>query len=151
MNTNEKPAKKLESPQERPRVDPQEFVQDSAVENALRDFRLSVHAWSDAAYSRVRTPFEATPRARAWRSATAWGLGCALAAVLAVGGVTERRHHEEAARVAAARAAEDSRQLAEEHAREAEDLLAKVDSAIARQAPDAMEPLAQLMAEDESR
>jgi hypothetical protein len=150
MNTNQNP-KDAENPQEQRGVDPQELMQDPAVESALRDFRLSVHAWSDAAYSRARTPFEFTPHAMAWRRATAWGLGCVLAAALAVGGVTEHRYRQEAAQATAARAQEHSRLLAEEHAREAEDLLAKVDSAIARQVPDAMEPLAQLMAEDESR
>jgi hypothetical protein len=55
------------------------------------------------------------------------------------------------ARIAAQRAAEQQRQLADQHAREAEDLLAKVDSDISQEVPDAMEPLARLMAEDESK
>jgi hypothetical protein len=55
------------------------------------------------------------------------------------------------ARIAAMRAAEQQRQLAEQRAREAEEELARVDSDIARQVPNAMEPLAQLMTEDESQ
>jgi hypothetical protein len=55
------------------------------------------------------------------------------------------------AKIAAQRDAERQRQMAEERAREAEDLLAKVDSDVSREVPNAMEPLAQLMAEDESR
>ncbi len=51
---------------------------------------------------------------------------------------------------AVARAAEQQRLVAAEKARqEEEDLLAKVDSDVSRETPSAMEPLAQLMAEDE--
>ena len=53
--------------------------------------------------------------------------------------------------MAAVREAEHQRQVAEQRAREEEDLLAKVDSDVSREVPSAMEPLAQLMAEDEAR
>jgi hypothetical protein len=68
-----------------------------------------------------------------------------------VGGIHERDHRRELAKIAAQREAENQRQLVEERAREAEDLLAKVDSDVSREVPDAMEPLARLMAEDESK
>jgi hypothetical protein len=74
-------------------------------------------------------------------------LGCALIAGGVSGGVYER--HLKQARVAAALEAEHQRQLAAD--REAEELMADVDSDISRQVPSAMEPLAQLMAEDESK
>ena len=45
--------------------------------------------------------------------------------------------------------AEQQRLMAEQRAREEEDLLAKVDSDVSREVPSAMEPLAQLMAEDD--
>jgi hypothetical protein len=124
-------------------------MSDPMLQSTLRDFRLSVHAWSETVYNRPRPAFAATPRHRAWRRATAWALGCVLAAGVAAGGVHERHHQQELARVAAVRDAEIQRQLAEQHARDAEDLLAKVDSDISRQVPNAMEPLAQLMADDE--
>jgi hypothetical protein len=47
---------------------------------------------------------------------------------------------------------EQERLAALERARqEEEDLLAKVDSDVSREVPSAMEPLAQLMAEDETK
>ena len=48
--------------------------------------------------------------------------------------------------------AEQQRLVAAEQAREEEeDLLSKVDSDVSREVPSAMEPLAQLMAEDETK
>jgi hypothetical protein len=67
------------------------------------------------------------------------------------GGVLEYRHRQETARIAAAREARQQRALAEEREREAEKELAKVDTDIAREVPNAMEPLAQLMTEDDSQ
>jgi hypothetical protein len=52
---------------------------------------------------------------------------------------------------AAARAAEQQRVIAEQRAKEEEDLLANVDSDVSREVPSAMEPLAQLMSDDESK
>jgi hypothetical protein len=123
-----------------------------ALDEALRDYRLSVHAWSDAAYGHARTVVVA-PQRRLWRLATGWALGCVLIAGGASAGIWE--HHRQATRAAAARAAEVERlaaaqrvQLAQE---EDEDLLAQVDSDVAQEVPSALEPLAQLMAADESR
>jgi hypothetical protein len=67
------------------------------------------------------------------------------------GGVLDYRHRQEAARNAAAREARQQRALAEEREREAEKELAKVDTDVAREVPNAMEPLAQLMTEDDSQ
>jgi hypothetical protein len=125
-------------------------IQDPAFEEALKNFRTSVHAWSDAAYSRPRTTARIV-RHRSWRLAVGW----ALAGVLMVGGVSggmfERHRKIEQARIAAAaRLAERQKALREEQAKEEEDLLAKVDSDVSRQVPSAMEPLARLM-DDEAK
>jgi hypothetical protein len=120
------------------------------LDEAIRDFRLSIHAWSDAALSRPRAAVELV-RSRSWKLATVWALGC----VLVVGGVSTGgvyEHHQREMGIAAARAAEQQRQAAQERARqEEEDLLAKVDSDVSREVPSAMEPLAQLMAGDETQ
>lgn len=121
--------------------------QEAKLEQALTDFRASVHAWSDAAYSRPRT-LEMTLRRRRWRLAAGWALGCALAAGGVTGGVIEHQRQQEAARIAMAqqRAREQQRAAAREHARQEDrSLMAKVDSDTSQEVPDAMEPLAQLM------
>ena len=120
------------------------------LEQALKNFRLSVHAWSAAELSRMR-PAVKIQRQRSWRPAMGW----ALAGVLMAGGVSGgfyERHENELRTAAAARVAEQQRATRELQAREdEEDLLAKVDSDVSRVVPSAMEPLAQLMAEDETR
>jgi hypothetical protein len=85
-----------------------------------------------------------------WRLAAGWALGCVLAAGSVAGGVYERHHRQEAARIAAAAEAAQQQKLAAEQRtqQENEDLLAKVDSDVSREVPSAMEPLAQMMAED---
>jgi hypothetical protein len=66
--------------------------------------------------------------------------------------VFEHQQKVQAARTAeAARAAEQQKVIAEQRAREEEDLLANVDSDVSREVPSAMEPLAQLMTDDETR
>lgn len=128
---------------------------DLAMEEALKNFKMSVHAWSDAVYNRPR--FAAQARAKAvrhwsWRLASGW----ALAGLLVVGGVSGEvyaRHQrlEQARIAAAARLAEQQKALLEQQAKEQEeDLLAKVDSDVSREVPSAMEPLAQLM-DDEAK
>jgi hypothetical protein len=130
---------------------------DAALEQALSNFRLSVHAWSEVAYSRPR-PAAQVARQGSWRLAAGWALGCVLAAGGVAGGVYVQRHHpEEAVRIhaaapAPAQAARQQQQpaVAPPVREEDEDLLAKVDSDVSRQVPNAMEPLAQLMTEDET-
>ncbi len=120
---------------------------DPVLEQTLANFRASVLAWSEAAYNRPRTALAAAPHRAVWRLAAGWALGCALIAGGVSGGLYERHHSMEMARIAAMRAAEQQRLMAEQRAREEEDLLAKVDSDVSREVPSAMEPLAQLMAE----
>jgi hypothetical protein len=131
-------------------------TQDQALERtvaeALANFKLSVHAWSEAELSRPRMAVKVA-RHRSWRLAAGWALGCALVAGGVGGGVHVRHERIEAARLAAAaRVAEQQRLVAAEQAREdEEDLLSKVDNDVSREVPSAMEPLAQLMAEDETK
>jgi hypothetical protein len=129
--------------------------QNSELNEALSNFRLSIHAWSEAAFSRPRTALAADAPRRVWRLAVGWALGCVLVAGGASAGLWE--HHQREMRRAAARVAEQQRlvdQQREQQARlvdqEDEDLLAKVDSDVSREVPLAMEPLAQLMVEDET-
>ncbi len=126
-------------------------VQDPVLDRALRDFRASVHAWSEDVYIRTRTLASPSPRRMAWRQAAVWSLGSVLMVGVAGGGLLGYQHRQEQARIAAAREAELQRQIAEERAREAEQELAKIDSAVSREVPNALEPLAQLMTEDESQ
>ena len=122
------------------------------LHEALTNFRLSVHAWSEAAYSRPRTAVvPVTPR-QIWRLTLGWALGCVLVAGGASAGFWH--HHQQEMRIAQARVAEQHRVAVQQKQllaqQEDEDLLAKVDNDISREVPDAMEPLAQLMAEDEN-
>jgi hypothetical protein len=115
----------------------------------LREFRSSIHAWSDAALSRPRMAVAAPGRRKLWRLAAGWALGCVLLAGGASTGVYQHLHQQQLATIAAARVAEQERLAAQQKARqEDEDLLAKVDSDVSRAVPSAMEPLAQLMAGD---
>jgi len=131
-----------------------EDAQDLELEAALRDFKSSVHAWSDAAYHRPR-PVARPAKRTGWRLAASWAMGCLLVVGSVSGGLIERQHRIELVRIASEqRAAEQAKQLREQEARAKvtdEDLLADVDSAVSRQVPSAMEPLAQLMTEDETK
>ncbi len=124
---------------------------DPALDKVLRNFRASVHAWSEAESSKPHTVRVA--HITSWRVAAGWALGCVLAAGSLTGGLYERHHRRELARIAASvEAARQQRVAAEQRARaEDEDLLAKVDSDVSRQVPSAMEPLAQLMTDDEAQ
>lgn len=125
---------------------------DRELEQTLRNFRLSMHAWSEAAYSRPRTG-AAVVRHRTWRLAVGWALGCVLVAGSVGGGVYEYRHRQELARIAAAERETRQQQLAAaERAREAEaELMARIDSDVSQQVPSALEPLAQLMDGDDTQ
>jgi hypothetical protein len=123
---------------------------DVELEEALKDFRAGMHAWSEAAYRRPHT-ISRQIRHRSWRLVTGWALGCMLLAG-SVSGLVFEQHQRRQARIAVVqRAAEQARQLAEREARARvsdEVLLAGVDSDVSRQVPSAMEPLAQLMEEN---
>ena len=125
---------------------------DTCIDEALKNFRQSVHAWSEVAYSRPRTEIRVAVH-RGWRLATAWALGCVLAAGSLSGGLYQ--HHRRQVLAGQAREAQQAkaRQLAAEQRAQVadEDLLATVDSDISRTVPAAMEPLAQLMDESESQ
>jgi hypothetical protein len=127
-------------------------AQDLVVEDALRNFKLSVHAWSDAVYNRPRTAVQ-TLRHRSWRLAAGWALGCALVVGSISGGVIEHQHEQELARQAAAQKAAEQQKLLQQKSSQVdeEDLLAKVDSDVSRDVPSAMEPLAQMMSDDDTK
>jgi len=122
--------------------------EDPVVEQALRNFKASVDAWSEAAMRRPRTVKVVRP---GWRLAASWALGCVVAAGSLTGALYERHHRQVLANMAAAQAAaqkaEQERMAAmQQPAVEADqDLLATVDSDISRAVPAAMEPLAQMM------
>ena len=139
-------------------------IDDPVLAGALENFKASVDAWSEFAYSQPRTAIW-TAR-HTWRLAATWALGCMLAAGSLADGLYERHHRQELARIAAMKAAEQKvaleRKAAEQPAaakivtkrqptavkraaNENEDLLATVDSDVSRQVPAAMEPLAQMM------
>lgn len=120
--------------------------QDAQLDQALRNFRASVRAWSEAELSRPRQA-TMTLRHRSWRLAAGWALGVALIAGGVSGGMYDL-HLREMAKVAAAqREADHQRELAARKAH-AEEELAKVDKDVSRDVPAAMEPLAQLMGDD---
>jgi hypothetical protein len=128
--------------------------QDFELEQALKDFKSSVYAWSEAELSRPRM-WTREVRHRSWRLALGWAMGCALVVGSVSGGLLERQHKLEVARMAAQQqAAERQKQLLEQRATVAvtdESLLAGVDSDVSREVPSAMEPLAQMMSYDESK
>ena len=127
---------------------------DAELEQALKDFKSSVHAWSDAAYSRPRSLAQQV-RHRSWRLALGWALGGLLVAATVSGGLVERQHKLELARAAAqqrAAAAQQEQTQQQAAAKEdEEDLLAQVDSDVSRQVPSALEPLAQMMTDEETK
>jgi type IV secretory pathway TrbF-like protein len=120
------------------------------LRQALGEFRLSVHAWSEAAYSRERGVAVAAPR-QSWRLAAGWALGFVLAVGGVSGGVYQRHHSQVLAQIAQQQEIERQKQAALEKERDEEALLASVDTDVSQEVPSAMEPLAQLMAEDESK
>ena len=121
------------------------------LREALGDFKLSVDAWSEAMISRPR---EAKAPVRAnWSAVTKWALGSAVFAGTVSSGVYQNHKQVEAAKVEAARIAEQQREM--EAAKVAkvneEDLMANIDSDVARQVPSALQPLASLMTDDEAQ
>jgi len=93
-----------------------------------------------------------------WRLAVSWSVGCLLAIGSVGGALYERHHQQELARHSAAENARQVQLAAEAAAtrsseqgkaastrEEDEHLLAEVDTAVSRQIPSAMAPLAMLM------
>jgi hypothetical protein len=138
--------------------------QDPELQGALQDFRLSILAWSEEAYSRPRA-MVAVARSRRWRVAAGWAFGCLLALAGVSGSVYGHLHRRQAATwnhqlqqeatMATNRSNEPARAATEQREprvhEDEEDLLAKVNTDVSRQIPSAMEPLAQLMTEDETQ
>jgi hypothetical protein len=124
-------------------------LDDPNLRDALRDFKASVHTWSDAAYSAARSA-PAHPAAT-WRRTLAWALSLVLSAGAVSGAVYERHRQQVLAQQHQRELQlEHQQQIAaqQQHALESEDLLAKIDSDVAREVPSAMEPLAQMMTDD---
>jgi hypothetical protein len=126
-------------------------LDEAQINEVLKSFRQSVHAWSDAALSLPRSEVRVAVH-RGWRLAAAWALGCVLAAASLAGGFYERHERQMAAAMSAEHEAQQRQLAAQQSKRQTdEELLATVDSDIARTVPAAMEPLAQLMDEGESQ
>lgn len=144
---------------------------EAGLEDALKNFRSSVHAWSDAEFTRPRSVLLAEHR-RTWRRAAAWALGCALAASTLSAGIYEHHLHDQSARlarIAAEHAAQNKQFAAQQNAAQDGDfeqeaagtaaqapaqpqgadekLMAAVDQDVSQPVPSALEPLAQLMDE----
>jgi hypothetical protein len=132
-------------------------VQDPMLQSALKDFRASVHAWSNAAYNRPRPAISSAPQKVAWRRAAAWVLSLTLSFGILGAAAYERHHRQVVAEEQQRQQQEMDRQraLAEQRAKETahttetakinetEDaLLANIERAVSRQVPSAMEPLA---------
>jgi hypothetical protein len=132
------------------------------VEQALKNFRASVHAWSDAEFTRSRAV--KAPQSSLWRWLAAPAVSWAAAAVLAFTavGVPVAVHREHQAQVVAQQRAEEQehQRVLQEKAQEKaamqmaalqmtaiddDKLLQHVDEDITQSTPDAMEPLASLM------
>jgi hypothetical protein len=146
MNWLDKSASRAAEPTEMEELDP-------ALKQAIGEFKASVHAWSDVAYSRPRTVREAVVH-RTWPLAAGWGLAAVLLAGTASGSLYEHHRRVVEAQAAAAQEAQHQRELAaqraQEQAQREDDILASVDKAISREVPSAMEPLAALTEESET-
>lgn len=135
---------------------------DDEMRLVLDDFRMSVHAWSEAAYHRPRKISAAEHRV--WRRTLAWALGCVMAVGVLLTGIyplRQKSQPEQTARVAVVQAPEEVAKPAVQtpvqapvqvavNTQEDESWMTKVDSDVSRQVPAAMEPLAQLLNENES-
>jgi cytochrome c-type biogenesis protein CcmH/NrfG len=121
---------------------------DAELQQTLKDFRSSVHAWSEAAYSQPHVPVKVYRTS--WRVAAGWALGCVLAVGSLSGGLYERHRLSEQAKIAAAAEAARQQNMEAEQRRQTEEL-AKIDGDVSREVPSAMEPLAQMMIEDSAQ
>jgi len=117
------------------------------LREAIGNFKASLDALSEDAMSRPREII--APARVNWSLATKWALGCAVFMGTVSSGIYENHRTQEMAKVEAARIAEQQLELVAQHAREEADLMAKVDSDIAREVPSALEPLASLMYENQ--
>ena len=118
------------------------------LREALGNFKSSVDAWTEASISRPREVKGSV--GTNWGLVTKWALGCVVFVGTVSGGVYENHGQQEAVKAEAARVAEQQRELAAQRAKEEVDLMAKVDSDIAREVPSALEPLASLMDDNQN-
>ena len=128
------------------------------VEQALKNFRASVHAWSETELTRSRAV--KAPQSSVWRllaaPAISWGAAAALA--LTAVGVPVAVHREHQVQILARQHADEQQRLRDAQEKAAtqmaalqtaamddDKLLQHVDEDIRQSTPDAMEPLASLM------
>ena len=129
---------------------------DEQLDAALKNFRYSIHAWSEQEMVRARTVRRA-PLDGFWRVVANPVMAWALAAVLVVSGVgvpVAINHQRQVVQAQRAAAVEQQKMLAAvpaDFAVDDEDLLKHVDSDIAQSTPDAMEPLASMMGDGTSK
>ncbi len=85
------------------------------LEQALKHFKASVDAWSEAAMSRPRTAAKLAtrPAAAGWRIAAGWALGCVVVMGSLAGAMHVTVHRQEMARIAAQKAAEQRAPVAQ--------------------------------------
>lgn len=126
-------------------------AQDPDLDAVLSDFRASVHAWSDAKYRSRALVLSSAPRRTLWRQSMAWALFVVLTATVVSAGLLQYHQKEVAHQAAIQRELDRQRMISQQHARDTDDLLARVDSDVSREVPTAMEPLASLMADDETQ
>jgi hypothetical protein len=88
------------------------------------------------------------PRRIRWNRSLAWALSLVLAAGLGSEGIYQY-HQKQLARQVAIQ--HQLQVVQQQHAREVDELLARVDRDVSREVPSAMEPLASLMADDETQ
>ncbi len=120
------------------------------LREALGNFKATVDAWSDAMMSRSREM--KAPARTNWSAVTKWALGCVVFAGTVSGGLYQNHQQQEAAKVEAARIAEQQRELTASKMKiQDDDLMASVDSDIAREVPSALEPMASLMTENDTQ
>ena len=120
---------------------------DSELQQALVNFRQSVHAWSESEFNSPRTVRVAANSG--WRPVLAWALGCMVIAGGVSGGIYDHHRVVVERQQAAARIAHERQLATQQKAQETDEaLLANVDTDVSRSVPAAMEPLAQLMEDD---
>jgi hypothetical protein len=148
-------------------VDRMNVAGDVELQAALRNFRLSVHEWSEQEMSRTRTignvAFGATlsaagGRKHGWLAAmkspiAAWSMGCVLAVTAVTMPLSVQHERQLKAQRQAAVLQVEQQKAAEAAARAQadaisdEELLSHVDSDVAKATPEALEPLASLMSD----
>ncbi len=132
---------------------------EARIEQALKNFRGSVKAWSDAEFATPREVRRSRWSAM-WMTLTRPAVSGALAAVLAtasIGVPVAVVHHQQVVAEQRQEAANRQKAIQVRQARENEvqpmddaDLMTEVDSDIAQEAPDALQPLASLMSDSGS-